>query len=60
MSKLYFNEYYQIALLINEKDKTFSLFKGKLDNVKATFVYKASGLYIKELYNNIKGVFVRV
>ena len=60
MSKLYFNEYYQIAILINEKEKTYKLLKGKLNNIKATFTYKASGSYIKELFDKVKGVFVRV
>jgi len=60
MSKLYFNEYFQIALLINDKDKTYSIFKGKLNGIKATFKYRANERRLKELYNNVKGVYERV
>lgn len=54
MTKLYYNEYYKVALLIDETNKTYKVIKGKLQGIKALFTYKSNLFRLKELYNDVK------
>ena len=58
MTKLYFNTFNEIGILINETDRTYKVIKGDLvRKIKSLFYYRVNMARMKEVYRNVKGTY---